>query len=106
MSFGPAQLNALTTPAGRRGWFYEQWTKGKGWHRIEIPADQCPRILPEELEDQKQELGELRFRQEYFCEFHDDQTQVFPTELIVKAFTNAISPLFGTCGRYGHSPLA
>lgn len=34
------QFVALTTPAGKRGWFYEQWMRGDGWERISITAEQ------------------------------------------------------------------
>jgi hypothetical protein len=37
-------LLMLTTPYGKRGVFYEEWTGGKGWERYEVPASECPRI--------------------------------------------------------------
>jgi hypothetical protein len=35
---------AMTTPAGKRGWFYEAWLRGEGFERIEVAAKDCPRI--------------------------------------------------------------
>ena len=37
-------LIALTTPAGRRGWFYDAWIGDESWHRVKVPASQCPRV--------------------------------------------------------------
>src|SRR5215217_1288431 len=31
-------LVMLTTPYGKRGVFYEEWTGGEGWERYEVPA--------------------------------------------------------------------
>lgn len=88
------RLIGLTTPAGKRGWFYKAWTEGKDWHRITITAEQCPRITEEFLHDELDELGMQMFRQEYHCEFVDDDTQVFPTEIIDAAFRHDIKPLW------------
>jgi hypothetical protein len=27
---------ALSTPAGKRGFFYEAWARGEGWERISV----------------------------------------------------------------------
>jgi phage terminase large subunit-like protein len=43
-------LMMLSTPYGKRGVFYEEWTSGRGWERYEVPASQCPRIPEEFLE--------------------------------------------------------
>lgn len=88
------RLIGLTTPAGKRGWFYKAWVEGKDWHRITITADQCPRITSEFLADEVEELGMQLYRQEYFCEFVDDDTQVFPTEIIDAAFRKDVPPLW------------
>ena len=37
-------LMMLSTPYGKRGVFYEEWTSGHGWERYEVKADECPRI--------------------------------------------------------------
>ena len=39
-------LFALSTPAGKRGWFYDQWMRGVGWQRISVKSTDCPRIDP------------------------------------------------------------
>jgi hypothetical protein len=44
------RLVCLSTPFGKRGFFWEAWAKGEGWHKIEVPAERIPRIKPEYLE--------------------------------------------------------
>jgi hypothetical protein len=45
------RLMLLSTPYGKRGFFFEAWSKGgQDWRRFEVPAPLCPRISPEFLE--------------------------------------------------------
>ena len=45
------RLICLSTPYGKRGFFYDAWAKGgDDWLRIEIPATQVSRIKPAFLE--------------------------------------------------------
>lgn len=85
---------ALSTPAGKRGWLYEAWTRGEGWEKISVRGDQCPRISPEFLAEEREALGPLRFSEEYECQFVDAETSVFNTELIEQALTDDFSPFF------------
>jgi hypothetical protein len=84
----------LSTPHGKRGFFYEEWTNGKGWDRIQVTADECPRISDEFLEEERASLGEIWFRQEYYCEFMDTVEQIFETEFIEDAFDDETETLF------------
>ncbi|MDQ5829410.1 MAG: hypothetical protein M3324_05970, partial [Actinomycetota bacterium] len=43
----------LSTPYGKRGVFYEEWSSGEGWERYEVPAGRCPRISREFLEEEE-----------------------------------------------------
>jgi hypothetical protein len=88
------QLIALTTPAGKRGWFYEQWIHGQGWAKTLVTAAECPRITKEFLEDERRELGEWTFAAEYLCEFHDAETAVFASDLIERALSAKLPPLW------------
>jgi Terminase large subunit, T4likevirus-type, N-terminal len=83
---------ALSTPAGKRGWFYESWNSGEGWEKVQVTAAACPRISPAFLEEERQALGPMRFAQEYCCEFIDDDTSVFNSDLIQEALTNDFDP--------------
>ncbi len=46
-------LIALTTPFGKRGWFYEQWIEGDGYQRTKRTALDCPRISHAFLEKEQ-----------------------------------------------------
>jgi hypothetical protein len=63
------RLICLSTPYGKRGFFFKAWTKGYEWKRIEIPATSITRIAPAFLEEERRNLGESWFRQEYCCSF-------------------------------------
>jgi hypothetical protein len=89
-------LMMLTTPYGKRGVFFEEWSGGQGWERYEVPASQCPRISEEFLEEERASLPPFIFRQEYECSFEETEDQVFTTEMIDRAVTDEVQPLFGT----------
>src|SRR5215204_96415 len=91
-------LMMLTTPYGKRGVFYEEWTSGHGWERYEVPASQCPRISEEFLEEERMTLPPWVYRQEYECSFEETEDQVFTSDMIDRALTDEVKPLFGTGG--------
>jgi hypothetical protein len=91
-------LMMLTTPYGKRGVFYEEWTDGHGWERYEVPASRCPRISEGFLEEERASLPPFIFRQEYECSFEETEDQVFTTDMIDRAVTDEVQPLFGTGG--------
>lgn len=86
LAVSSGRLIALSTPFGTRGWWYEAWRSSEPWERYTITAEQCPRISPEFLAEERRSLGEWWFRQEYMCEFLDAETQAFSRELIEAAF--------------------
>lgn len=85
---------ALTTPYGKRGWFWEMWNDSEGWHRTKVTAEDCPRIDPEWLAEERRLVGDWQFRQEYLCEFVDTDEQFFASDLIEAAMTNEVAPLW------------
>jgi terminase large subunit-like protein len=97
----------ITTPWGKRGWFFREWQgedglAGKGikddWFRSKNPVTSIPRIMndPEKrafLEREKRR--DLRwFKQEYLCEFVELEDGLFPDALIEEAFDPTVIPLF------------
>ena len=44
-----AQQILLSTPAGASGEFHRAWSSDEDWERVQITADQCPRISAEHL---------------------------------------------------------
>ena len=89
------RLIAMSTPWGKRGWWHKEWALGgDGWTRFSLRAEDCPRISKEFLADEERALGPFLYRQEYLCEFLDDESSIFPTALIDAALTNEIEPLW------------
>jgi hypothetical protein len=91
-------LLLLTTPYGKRGIFYQEWVEGQSWERYEVPASQCPRIPSSFLQEERASLPSWIFRQEYECQFEETEDQVFTTDMIDRAVTDEVKPLFGTVG--------
>ncbi len=79
------RLIGLSTPFGKAGWFYEEWTGGEGWERVEVPAQECPRISPEFLAQERRANPERWYRQEYLCSFEDLEGALFSLEDIEAA---------------------
>lgn len=89
------RLIALSTPHGRRGWFFHEFTEGgPTWERVCITAEHCPRITPKILAAERDRIGEYAFRQEYGCEFVDTEDQFFASELIERAIDEDVQPFF------------
>jgi hypothetical protein len=89
------RLLALSTPFGKRGWFYEEFVGGGPWDRVCVPADRCPRISREFLAEEERSLGPRWFRQEYLCSWEDVVDAVFSHEDIRAALSSGAKPLFG-----------
>jgi hypothetical protein len=86
----------LSTPFGRRGFFFEVWENGgPAWERTEIAAEQCPRIPADWLAQEREAIGEWWFSQEYGCQFRDTLDQVFGYDEVMRAVSDDVAPLFG-----------
>jgi hypothetical protein len=88
-------LIMLSTAAGRRGVFFEEWTEGAGWERYEVPAEECPRISGAFLEEERRSLPRRVFDQEYRCMFVETEDAVFSFEDVAGAMDPGVTPLFG-----------
>ncbi len=86
----------LSTPFGKRGFFYQEWADGQGWQKVKITADQCHRIDKEWLEREKAMIGDWWYLQEYFCEFVETNDQIFSYDDINAALSSDVQPLFPT----------
>ncbi len=71
------RLIALSTPFGKRGWFFEEWESDRPWQKTLATAHDCPRITAEFLAEERQSLGERWFRQEYETSFEEVIDAVF-----------------------------
>jgi hypothetical protein len=78
LAVSQGRLVALSTPFGRRGWFWEEW-EGKGpWKRVQITWRDCPRITPEFIEEERRALGDAWVSQEYETCFTALEGLVYP----------------------------
>ena len=74
------RLISMSTPWGRRGWFYEAWVGPGAWYRVEVPASQCSRISPEFLAEEKATLPAPVYEAEYCCIFGDPEGAAFAAD--------------------------
>jgi hypothetical protein len=80
----------MSTPNGKSGFFYREWSGGKDWVRIKATAEECPRIPAEERET----LSEDMYRQEYGCEFRTDEGSLFDEAEITARLSARVKPLW------------
>jgi hypothetical protein len=94
LAVSQGRLAALSTPFGKRGWFHDEWHGEGEWERVKITAEQCPRISPQFLAEERRTLGERWYRQEYGCEFTECLDAVFSWADIQAALSDDVKPLF------------
>jgi hypothetical protein len=87
------RLLALSTPFGKRGWFFDEYTNGQGWQKHTIKATECPRISSEFLESERQSMPRAVFQSEYFCEFTETEDSVFGYDEVMRAISSDVEPL-------------
>jgi hypothetical protein len=88
LAVSDGRLICLSTPYGRRGFFYEAWAKGgDDWQRIEVPVSQVPRISAKFQQRIRRDMGEAYYRQEFCCSFEALEGLVYPdfARCVVKA---------------------
>ena len=86
LAVSQGRLILLSTPFGRRGFFWHAWEYEKAaWKTIKITAEQCPRISKEFLAEEKAALGSYWFKQEYMCEFEANIAAYFDPDDIAAA---------------------
>jgi hypothetical protein len=93
LAVSKGRLVCLSTPHGKRGWFYESWTGGESWRRVKVRADECPRIEAAFLAEERRAIGDRWYRQEYECSFEDVIDAVFRQEDIDAALDGDLTPL-------------
>jgi hypothetical protein len=99
------RIMALSTPWGRRGWWYKEWSEGVGWQKVHLTADQCPRISPEFLARERRILPAWVFLSEYYGVFGDVLDSVFRHEDIEALLSDDVVPLFATGDQGGNGFL-
>ena len=85
LAVSSGRLVLLSTPFGKRGFFFNAWDTGEDWHKIRITADQCPRISKEFLARERKSMPRWFYAQEYECSFEESQAAVFDWDTIEDA---------------------
>jgi cytochrome c-type biogenesis protein CcmE len=67
----------LSTPRGKRGFFFDLYHSSDDWQRVMVRSDETPRIRQEDLEVFRSTMPEQFFRQEFYCEFLDTEGGLF-----------------------------
>lgn len=89
------RLILMSTPFGKRGHFWREWSEGVTWQRVEVPATAVPRISAEFLEEERTSMGDWWYSQEYCCEFRESTDSVFSYADVMGMLSDDIKPLFG-----------
>jgi len=84
----------MSTPRGKRGFFYEAWERGgPEWERIRAPGNECERIERKFLEEERETMGGRWFAQEYMCEFVETESGMFERDVVERAITREVELL-------------
>jgi hypothetical protein len=93
LAISQGRLVCLSTPFGRRGWFWEAWHSDELWTRIKITATDCPRISAEFLAEERKALGPRWWSQEFMVTFEDLASAVFSGADVDAAIVPGVRPL-------------
>jgi hypothetical protein len=78
LAVSQGRLVCLSTPFGRRGFFWREWQGNGPWRKTLIPWKDCPRIPPAFIEEERRAMGDSWVRQEYECSFESLEGLVYP----------------------------
>lgn len=82
----------MSTPFGKQNHFFKIWDEQRDlWEWFEIPAEMCPRITKEFLEEEQR--TNPWFEQEYHCIFMDSEGSIFSSDLFRSLANPAISSM-------------
>jgi len=73
-------LALLSTPFGRRGFFFESYQQRAEWYYVEAPATACARIPASFLAEQRKKTNALLYAQEWECQFNNSERGAFREE--------------------------
>jgi len=87
-------LWALSTPWGRRGWFFEAWEDRTGlWDKHRVTVHESAQYDAGRIQEVRASLGGFVFASDYLCEFGDTDSQLFGSELVRAAFAPEVQEL-------------
>lgn len=100
------RLLTLSTPFGKRGWFFEEWEgitdparvpeekKKIPWTRYKVTCHESSVLSKDFIEEERATFGDRWFGQEYLCEYNDTVDSVFAADDILRAMSSDVQPLF------------
>ena len=93
LAVSDGDLWLMSTPYGKRGFFYDVWAYATDWEKHSVKAVDCPRIRREFLERERGALGPAWFAQEYLCEFTESGSGVFDRDAVERALDHSVPAL-------------
>ncbi len=82
----------MSTPFGKLNHFFKIWDQELDiWQWFEIPAEQCPRITKEFLEEERR--TNPWFEQEYHCVFMESEGAIFSSDLFRSLANPSVSAM-------------
>ena len=83
----------LSTPHGREGFFYNAWRDFQdknieGWHGVEVHWEDCPRLTPEFMVEEKSKYPSWYWSKEYMCSFEEGNQSIINPEAIRESFVD------------------
>src|SRR5262249_54049391 len=79
LAVSQGRLICLSTPFGKRGFFWREWAEGgDAWQRVCIPWQECPRITADFIAGERKSMGDSWVSQEYCCSFEALEGLVYP----------------------------
>jgi hypothetical protein len=88
-------LMLLSTPFGKRGFFWKAWALEPDWEKTPVRWYNSPRVSRETVEEYRRKFGNRQCSQEYELEFVDTVDAVFSGESIDAAIGVGANALFG-----------
>ena len=95
LAVSDGDLMLISTPQGKRGFFYDIWKDKNNWKKYKVTADKTKHISKGFLKEEHQSMPERWYLQEYFCKFLDMEGMAFDTDLVDRMFSDKIKPIFG-----------
>jgi len=86
---------AVSTPAGKRGWFSELWhSEGVEWARFNYPVEATGALDAEYLAKERAEMPARWYAQEYECAWLNPEDSLLRAEDVAAAFADNVEPMF------------
>jgi len=88
------RLLMLSTPYGRRGIYWRLWEGGgEIWKRVRVPYTDVGWVPEKVIEEARDSLLDWEFRQEFLCNFEQNQMGVFNVEDLRASTTDEFEPI-------------